>query len=317
MVREVSGLQGCRVVVKFGITKLNNKQRFTEHVNFNGLILPLFEIIMDFLALEKNVRLCISMNKVAQAIELLNDSLQDDSDLNAIALQSATYHAIVEKNRQGTASNAEVDLAFGKLRSNILDLLQAKKEYLKYKALTFGSTADQADGHNEAITVFFSVGSPHNDKQQAYISHLTTYFSANGINLVTLKEWDENDPLIPIVQEMKKASGCLVLALERYYIREGVAKRGSQQESNIKEKTLTSPWLHIEAALARSFDLPLIILKEETLENEGLIHNDKQAWGIVRINPTNTTEIETYPIKNFILNWINQVKKYEREKNNN
>lgn len=272
---------------------------------------------MDFSALEKNVRLCISLNKVAEAIELLNDFLQDDTDLNAIALQSASYHAIVEKNRQGTAPNAEVDLAFNRLRSNILDLLKAKKEYLKYKQLTFGTSEERPNDSKEAITVFFSVGSPHNDAQQAYINQLTAYFSANGINLVTLKGWDDNDPLIPIVQEMKKASGCLVLALERYYIRQGVAKRGSQQENDIKEKTLTSPWLHIEAALARSLDLPLIILKEESLENEGLIHNDKQAWGIVRINPVNATEIETYPVKNFILNWINQVKKYEKDKSNN
>ncbi|MFM9948843.1 MAG: hypothetical protein ACKV1O_12965, partial [Saprospiraceae bacterium] len=97
------------------------------------------------------------------------------------------------------------------------------------------------------------------------------------------------------------------------YVSQGIAKRGSEQSTEIRDRALTSPWLQIETALARSFDLPLIILKEESLENEGLIHNDKQEWGIVRINSTNSREIEEYPIKNFILSWINQVKKYARE----
>ncbi|MCB0562539.1 MAG: hypothetical protein KDD09_26485, partial [Phaeodactylibacter sp.] len=66
--------------------------------------------------------------------------------------------------------------------------------------------------------------------------------------------------------------------------------------------------------LARSFNLPLIILKDVSLINEGLIHNDKQEWGIVRINQSKINEIDEYPVKNFILNWINQVRQYDKIK---
>ncbi len=270
---------------------------------------------MDFSDLEKNVRERIKIGKTGEALELLNAFFKEDADSNEIALLSATYFSIVEKSRLGTTSDEATTLAINRLGSHIFDFLTAKKAYLKYKELTFGASASPTIAGNEhdAITVFFSVGSPHNDAQHAYIKHLTEYFSAHGIKLETLKGWDDNDPLIPIIQELKKSSGCLVLALERYYVNQGVAKRGSEQANEIKDRAFTSPWLHIETALARSFDLPLIILKEESLENEGLIHNDKQEWGIVRINQANCKEIEEYPIKNFILSWINQVKKYARQ----
>ncbi|MEZ4891989.1 MAG: hypothetical protein R2778_03115 [Saprospiraceae bacterium] len=51
-----------------------------------------------------------------------------------------------------------------------------------------------------------------------------TYFDQNGIALETLKGWDDNDPLVPIIQEMKHSNGCLVLALERYFVSDGTEK---------------------------------------------------------------------------------------------
>ncbi|MBK8652547.1 MAG: hypothetical protein IPN20_01105 [Haliscomenobacter sp.] len=64
------------------------------------------------------------------------------------------------------------------------------------------------------VEVFFSVGSPHNDRQQAYIDNLVNYFRKNGIILDTLKEWDDSDPLVPIIKKLKNSCGCIVLALE-------------------------------------------------------------------------------------------------------
>ena len=238
----------------------------------------------------------------------------DDADLDEITLQSARYHAIVNKEIQGVADRLEVEQELNSLRANILKILKAKREYLKYKKLTFGSQEATASVAPDTISVFFSVGSPHNDEQQSYVNKLTETFKAQGILLSTLAGWNDNDPLVPIIEALKNSSGCLVLALERYYVEEGIGKRGSDQEAKISNQAYTSPWLHIETALARSLDLPLMILKDTALINEGLIHNDKQEWGIVRISQSSTAEIDEYPVKHFILNWIKQVKSYHREK---
>ncbi|MEX0289592.1 MAG: hypothetical protein AB3N14_10830 [Flavobacteriaceae bacterium] len=265
---------------------------------------------MDFTELETKVRTLIGGNKISESIALLNSFFKDEADLNQIALQSAKYHTIMEKKVDGTADHLEVDLALSQVRANVLQFLSSKSEYFKFKEETFGEATQKNGSNNGQIKVFFSVASPHNEDQQNYINRLKEYFIENGIQLQTLTEWEDNDPLIPILKELKDSCGCLVLALERYYIQEGTAKRGSDQESSLAKEAFTSPWLQIEAALARSLDLPLIILKDKALTNEGLIHNDKQEWGIVRINQDDIEEIREYPVKNFILNWINQVKKY-------
>ncbi len=270
---------------------------------------------MNFEELEKTVRTFIAQNKLEESINLLNDFFKDDPELDSITIQSANYYSILDKKIKGTVGDLEVDLALNKLRSNILNLLRAKNEYLKYKNKTFGEDTRSEDTGLGVVEVFFSVGSPHNDRQQAYIDNLVNYFRKNGIILDTLKEWDDSDPLVPIIKKLKNSCGCIVLALERLYVNEGFEKRGSGQQSTIANKAFTSTWLHIEAAIARSLDLPLIIFKDKTLKNDGLIHDDKQEWGIVRIDENNILEIEEYPIKNFILNWINQVKKFHKNRN--
>lgn len=268
---------------------------------------------MDFNEVEKLVRNFVGKDQLTEAIEVLNDFFQDDKDLDAIALQSAKYHAIVNLRLEGTVDEQEADRVLNKLRLAILQLLRSKKEYFKYKEQTFGKEVKPPREEVQdkvLIPVFFSVASPHNDQQQAYIQELTTYFQEHGIELRTLKEWNDNDPLLPIIDAMRNSNGCLVLALERFFIHQGFLKKGSVQEDQIDDQAMASPWLHIEAAVARSLNLPLIILKDENLLNEGLIHNDKQEWGIVRTNYQNIEEIKQYPIKNFILSWINQVKQF-------
>ncbi|MDH3246672.1 MAG: hypothetical protein OEM26_18775 [Saprospiraceae bacterium] len=264
---------------------------------------------LEFEQIESLVRSHIAKNEITQAIEVLSASLDDDEALDDIALQSANYHAAIERQLQGTADPQEIDRILNQLRLNILRLIRSKKDYIKYRKQTFGSRSASSSDPS-LIKVFFSVGSPHNDKQQKYVDGLTEYFRTHGIQLNTLREWNDNDPLDPILRELRQASGCLVLALERYFISSGKLKRGSEQEADIIERSYTSPWLHIESALARSLNLPLIILKEESLANDGLIHNDKQEWGIVRVHHERNEEIGEYPIKNFILNWINQVKSF-------
>lgn len=269
---------------------------------------------MTFDQLEKSIRDLISMNKLNESIQLLQDFFKDDADLDEITIQSASYHAILDNQMKGLADSKELELALNNLRSNILQMLRSKKEYLKYKGLTFGTEGNQKAATPEKIKVFFSVGSPFNDDQQNYINKLVAYFDQNGITLETLKGWNDNDPLVPIMEEMKHSNGCFVLALERYFVQEGAEKRGSEQEGKIVKKSFASPWLHIETALARSLDLPLIIFKDQSLKNEGLIHDDKQEWGIVRIDQGNIKQIEEYPIKNFILSWVKQVEKYQKNK---
>lgn len=269
---------------------------------------------MDFSTLELNVRSFIEQGKEREALELLGNTLPAGNDRDEVSLLLASYNSIIQKSTTKTINELDAEIAMNSLRANILKFLSAKKDYYKYREQTFGQSSSQQPDGAHAVKVFFSVGSPHNELQQQYIDNLKAYFSQHGILLETLKGWNDEDPLVAILAEMKDAHGCLVLAFERFYMKEGVLKRGSEQEHQVKDQSFTSSWLQIEAALARSLEMPLIILKDNALQSDGLIHNDKQEWGIVLIDHRNAAEIDAYPVKNFLLNWINQVKKHARNK---
>jgi hypothetical protein len=267
---------------------------------------------MNFEQVEKNARDLVSKNKLQDAIALLSDFFADDEDLDNLLIQLANYNALLDNQVKGIVDYKEVELTLNKLRAQLLQFLRAKKDYLKYRSLTFGANSEEKPASTDKIKVFFSVASPHNDEQHAYINRIIEIFDRNGIALETLKSWNDNDPLVPIMNEMKASHGCLVLALERMMVLDGIEKPRSEQETKVQNVSLTSTWLQIESALARSYELPLIILKDVSLKNDGLIHNDKQEWGIVIVDQTAPEQVEQYPVKNFLLNWINQVKKHAK-----
>lgn len=82
---------------------------------------------MTFEQLETSVRDLVSLNKLEEAIHVLQEYFVDDEELDGITLQSANYHAIKENQIKGLADNLEVELALNKLRSNVLQLLRSKR----------------------------------------------------------------------------------------------------------------------------------------------------------------------------------------------
>lgn len=79
------------------------------------------------------------------------------------------------------------------------------------------------------------------------------------------------------------------------------------------EKGLTSPWLHIEAAVARTLELPIIIVKDASLHNEGLIHNDKQRSKVVLLKKSLPEETNLIEENRVFLFWIDLVKDYYKQ----
>jgi hypothetical protein len=63
----------------------------------------------------------------------------------------------------------------------------------------------------------------------------------------------------------------VVIAFERSYFPSGLSKRGSPKETVLSEVKLPTAWNQIEAAIAYSFKLPLMVIVEEGLMNEGLL----------------------------------------------
>jgi len=271
---------------------------------------------MDFKELEIQVKELIAQNKIEIAIKLLTKYFKNDEKLDEIILHSGRYYALRKEQSEGNIGFEEVNKTLGLLRSSILTFLRSEQEEIEFKDQVFQE--DDKEEGKDLIKVFFSLGSPHTQAQLDYIEGLKIHLLKYKIDLMTLDgdDWDNLDPLNPIRNKMQKCFGCLALAMERSFVKKGLNKRGSQQESEISDQSFPTPWVQIETTLAYQLKLPFLILKEKDLSSEGMLDENLFEWRIVKIDPANPEELDEYPIKSFIRMWIEEVKKFKSARRN-
>ncbi len=271
---------------------------------------------MNFSELEIQIKDLIAKDEIEEAIGLLTKYFRGNNRLDDIVLQSGRYHSLRKDQIKGIVDYAEFNNSLNQLRANILSFLKSQEEESDFKSKIFQPAKEIDDKDN--IPVFFSLGSPHKQTQLDYIEKLTKHLLKYKIALITLDgdDWNNLDPLDPIRKKMKSCSGCLSLALERSYVKEGINKRGSQQENTINDESFATSWVHIETTLAYQLELPFLILKEKDLKGEGMLDDSLFEWRIIKIDLNNPNELNEYPIKSFIRMWIEEVKKFQSKKNN-
>lgn len=121
--------------------------------------------------------------------------------------------------------------------------------------------------------VFLSVGSPHTNRQEQFIQTIETFLKANGLEPKTVGRtyFANQQPLKSIEELMHQSSGIVVLALERTYINSAVERQSSPQEKELAKLKMPTVWNQIEAAIAYSVGLPLMVLAEHGVKSEGLL----------------------------------------------
>lgn len=82
-------------------------------------------------------------------------------------------------------------------------------------------------------------------------------------------------PLKAIRRLILESNGLITIAFRRTYIKKGTGRFRTDikdlTESSIDNKWLTSPWSQIEAAMAYQIGLPIIILRENGVLEEGIL----------------------------------------------
>jgi hypothetical protein len=68
------------------------------------------------------------------------------------------------------------------------------------------------------------------------------------------------------------------------YFPSGVEKRGGSKETALKDIKLPTPWNQIEAAMAYSGGLPLLVIVESGLRSEGLLERGHD-WYVQWVKP--------------------------------
>jgi hypothetical protein len=115
------------------------------------------------------------------------------------------------------------------------------------------------------INVFVSRPNAVDDNQKETIIKIESLLIERGIHPRTIGSTDfpNVSPMKAVEKLMKQCSGAVILGIPQTYIKEGISKQNTKQESQVKDKLLPTPWNQIEASMAFMLDLPLLIIRHD------------------------------------------------------
>lgn len=126
------------------------------------------------------------------------------------------------------------------------------------------------------IPVFVSVPSPHTEEQLLFIEQLNNMLRERDLEPRTLgvSDYDLDAPLRAIRRLMMESYGVIGIAFKRTLIKKGVYKAHANingiAPKQIEEKWITSPFCQIEPAMAFQMGLPIILLREKDVIDDGI-----------------------------------------------
>jgi len=112
--------------------------------------------------------------------------------------------------------------------------------------------------------------------QELFVDEITKYLQSRNIAPRTLgvTDYDMDEPLTAIRRLMFESNGLLTIAFRRSYFEKGVFKPNSdigEKKLDIINQWTTSPFCHIEPAMAFQIGLPILILREKGVIDDGVL----------------------------------------------
>jgi len=123
------------------------------------------------------------------------------------------------------------------------------------------------------ISIFLSYPKPYCEEQEKFIAKLSKYLISRGLVPRTLgvSDYDTDAPLKAIRRLMLESNGLITIAFRRSLINSGVGKPLAESEYSLDGQWLTSPWCHIEPAMAFQIGLPVLMLRENGVVEDGIL----------------------------------------------
>lgn len=174
---------------------------------------------------------------------------------------------------------------------------------------------------NEKILVFLSRPNPFLDNHQYFIEKLQNELDKYNIKTITLQadNYDLTDSLNYLKGMIKKCYGIVIIGFKQLFIENGSKKKGGKENPNyyfpteidISGEALTSPFCHIEGTIALLNDLPLLIINESGVREEGIIKGGKFCTKTNKFDLSNIDEFFcNKTVKQQIAVWAGKVTEY-------
>lgn len=154
--------------------------------------------------------------------------------------------------------------------------------------------------------VFISKGSAATEDQRSFVDAILDMLDTVGLSprIMNENEWSHEQPLKAIRKIIKECDGAVVIAFTRTQFQEGIELK-KDQVIPLENINLPTTWNHIEASMAYSYDLPLLVVAENGLKSEGLIENGYD-WRVYWTD-MNPAVVKSDSFKGFLQSWKNAI----------
>ena len=153
----------------------------------------------------------------------------------------------------------------------------------------------------------------HSQQRKYYYSAITTIKNLGDVKIQKIErdQYPPESQLADVETHLDSCDGCIIFAFEYLNVASGFIHKNvkGNDRKELKNNTYSSPWLHIEAALANGRQIPCLIIYEESLCRDGMfddtiIQADKNMFSV----PYSDTVTEKE--KNILRNWYGLVREY-------
>jgi hypothetical protein len=131
------------------------------------------------------------------------------------------------------------------------------------------------------ISVFLSRTAPHTVAQSQFLTALCNYLRDRGLEPRTVGDTDFGlNGLAAVRGLLRQSNGLISIAFRRAHVTEGIDRPtpdmeldSSLRETSLSGSWLTTPWCHMETAMAFQVGLPILLLVEKGVRQDGALED--------------------------------------------
>ncbi|MFY9925005.1 MAG: hypothetical protein WAK51_11040 [Opitutaceae bacterium] len=151
--------------------------------------------------------------------------------------------------------------------------------------------------------VFISVGSNGSQIQRDATEIIFSLMTGAGLSPRQLEknEWSSEQPLRAIRRVIEQCHGAVIVAFTRYEFTSGIERAKGDATIALGVTHFPTVWNQIEAALAYGRDIPLLVICEKGLREDGLLEG-RYDWKIFWTDFT-TPDLYSERFSGFLQSW--------------
>jgi hypothetical protein len=129
--------------------------------------------------------------------------------------------------------------------------------------------------------VYISVGTAASSLQAQATETIFRSLETAGLSPRQMEknEWTAEQPLRGIKRVIEQCHGIVVIAFQRYHFPSGTERQKGGVERQLTDVRITTVWNQIEAAMGYTKGLPLLVIAEQGLLDDGLLEG-RYDWKV-------------------------------------